>query len=100
MNNEYLTDEDIHAFDEPSDEEKEIAKLKIRIVKNEERIEIEEYVLDKIVPIVSAEIRRNLQQTRMTSTTAAIKAYREELLFLRELEKLIKVYTNYKEKRE
>ena len=97
MNN-YLTDEDIHAFDEQSDEEKEIVKLKMRIVNNEERIEIEEYVLDHIVKLLDNEIKRNLTKTKMSSAVGTIKAYREELLFLRDIEKQMKIYTDYKEK--
>lgn len=95
MNN-YLTDEDIHAFDEPSDEAKEIAKLKMRIIKNEEQIEIDEYLLDNIVKIVNNEIKRNITRTKMSSAVGTIKAYREELKVLRELEKLLEIYEEKK----
>lgn len=96
MMNNYLTDEDIHALDEPSEEEKEIVKLKQRLINDEELIEIQSYVLDNILTKVQTEIKTNIKKTRTVSFAPTVKAYREELLLLRELEKLLKVYTDYK----
>lgn len=99
MSNEFLTDEDMHAFDEPSEEEKEINKLKKRIINDEEKIEIEETVLDNILIRVQTEIRANIKKTRMTSSAPLIKSYREQLLLLRYLESQLKIYSDFKEKR-
>lgn len=97
MNN-YLTDEDIHALDESSEEEKEIIKLKQRLINDEELIEIQSYVLDKILIKLQTELKSNLKKTKQMFSAPTVKAYREELLFLRDIEKQMKIYTDYKEK--
>ena len=99
MNDQWLTDEDINGKESLEEQalREENNKLKKRIVNDEEKIEVLETILDKINGIVKAQIDINIRKTRTEHTIALIKKYREELLILRELEKQLELYNNYKD---
>ena len=99
MNDLWLTDEDINGKESLEEYalREENNKLKKRIINDEEKIEVLETILDKINGIVKAEIDINIRKTRTEHTIILIKKYREELLILRELEKQLELYNNYKD---
>lgn len=90
----WLTDEDIHAFDEPTSEELEIGKLKKKIIEIDDKLEIAEYALNEIEKIINKAIADNLHKTRTIKVVAMVKKYREELLILRSIEKELIDYKN------
>lgn len=99
MNDLWLSDEDINGKESLEEQalREENNKLKKRIINDEEKIEILEKILDKINGIVKAEIDINIRKTRTAKPVVLVKKYREELLILRELEKQLELYNNYKD---
>lgn len=97
MNDLYLTDEEIYGK-EPTDTERSLMeennKLKIKLINNDEELEISQYTINRMSDIIDKAINTNIRKTRMIANPSIIKIYREELLTLRALEKEIQDYNN------
>lgn len=91
----HLTDEDIWGKENTQYEdylEEEVKKLKLRIIKAEDNLEIAEYALEQIEDITKKAIGTNIHKTQLIQLPVLIKQYREELLTLRAIEKELKDY--------
>ena len=70
----------------------ETIALKMQLIDTGEQLELARYSLNVIDKIVKQAIKTNLNKTNRTVTPMVVKAYREELLTLREIENELKSY--------
>lgn len=70
----------------------ETIALKMQLIDTGEQLELARYSLNVIDKIIKQAIKTNLNKTNRTVTPMVVKAYREELITLREIENELKSY--------
>ena len=70
----------------------DVVNLKMQLIDINDKLEIAKYTIKEINKIITIAIRDNIKKTNKVQTPQVIRAYREELLNLRAVEKELRDY--------
>ena len=70
----------------------DIVNLKMQLIDINDKLEIAKYTIKEINKIISVAIKDNIRKTNKIENPQVIRAYREELLNLRTVEKELRDY--------